>query len=72
MGAVPPPGVSAELPPGTIAVWDSHYSDDYGLEYSALVSAPKHWTMLKEFDASIPQTFNNTDTRYVVFRKERP
>jgi hypothetical protein len=26
----------------------------------------------REFDVSIPQTFNNTDARIVVFRKERP
>jgi hypothetical protein len=59
------------LPLGTIAVWDSHFSNDYGLEYSALISDPTRWRILKEFNASIPGTLNNTDSWIVVFRKER-
>jgi hypothetical protein len=67
------PALSA-LPPGTVAVWDSHYSDDpaYGLPYAALTAKPTQWTMLKEFDVTIKGTYADDDARMVIFRKEQP
>jgi hypothetical protein len=66
------PGQLSELPPGTVAVWDSHYSEDFGLRYSTFTSEPKQWAKLKEFDASVPGPFSNPDARIVIFRKEQP
>jgi hypothetical protein len=59
----PPP--LSDLPSGSIAVWDSEFSDNgYGLMYSALSSRPKEWRMLKGFEVG--------GQRIVIFRKERP
>jgi hypothetical protein len=59
-----PPPLSA-LPSGSIAVWDSEFSDHgYGLTYSALSSKPQEWRLSKGFEVG--------DQRIVIFRKERP
>jgi hypothetical protein len=65
-----PPRLS-ELPTGTIAVWDSHYSEDFGLRYSTFTSEPNQWKELKEFHVTIAGTFSNDDARIVIFQKER-
>jgi len=66
------PQALSELPAGTIAVWDSHYADDFGLRYSTFTAMPTQWVMLKQFEASTPGTFSNADARLVIFRKEHP
>ena len=47
------------LPCGTIVIWDSHYSNMWGIDYNYLTTHPEKWRMEKAFE-------NNT---VVIFRK---
>lgn len=65
------PRILSESPSGTIAIWDSRYSEHFGLPYSALTSPPGRWVMLKEFRAAIPSA-DIEPARFIVFRKGQP
>lgn len=60
--ADPPP--PAAMPAGTVVVWDSYFSPQFGLPHASLVSDPSRWRYLK--------TFAWSEGRFEVFRKERP
>ena len=62
-GVWPDTARASDWPPGSIAVWDSGLSDDYGIPWGALSSNPK-WKLLK--------TFERDKARIVIFRKELP
>lgn len=55
--------------PGTVAVWDSHFSDSYGLPISSLLPA-YGWERLREFDA--PARRFGENARLLVFEKRTP
>jgi hypothetical protein len=65
----------ASAEPGTIAIWDSHYSEIFGLPRAAL-SPANGWELLREFD--YPPTGDTVDldahppARFLVFEKREP
>lgn len=63
------PKAASVAKPGTVAVWDKHFSDTYGLPLASL-SPAKDWERLHEFDA--PATKFWGKARFIVFEKRSP
>jgi dolichol-phosphate mannosyltransferase len=61
--------------PGTIAIWDSHYSELFGLP-SASLSPANGWELLREFDypstGTRPEVDGLPPARFLVFEKRSP
>ena len=45
----------------TIVVWDSHYSNRWGLEYEFMISRPNEWTVLAKFEDGKAVIFKRID-----------
>jgi hypothetical protein len=59
----------AAAKPGTIAIWDSHYSEIFGLPL-ALLSPANGWEPLREFDYPSAGDTGGWHARFLVFEKE--
>jgi hypothetical protein len=68
------PDLSAAKP-GTIAIWDSHYSEIQGLPIASL-SPSNGWELLQEFDyppsGAPPDPTGYPQARFMVFEKHQP
>jgi hypothetical protein len=66
------PEVLLAAKPGTIAIWDSHYSEIFGLPLASL-SRTNGWGLLHEFDSPSTEIRGDVDglnpARFLVFEK---